>query len=225
LASFTDVFATDRGNIVPAIRPLNLANPNLTWESTAQTDIGIDIGLIKDRIVITADYYNKITSDLLFLVPVPAYSGSFSQLQNVGKVQNQGYEFAITYRVLTGKFSWTTNANISVNRNKILKLVENETEGNDIKYSTVPLEGGSGMESQILREGESVGAFYGYVYEGVLQEGETPLINGEGVGGEKFRDVFADDTLNANEETTDTKSRTAATGTQPLVHTPAVVRG
>lgn len=201
LASFTDVFATDRGNIVPAIRPLNLANPNLTWESTAQTDIGIDIGLMKDRIILTADYYNKITSDLLFLVPVPAYSGSFSQLQNVGKVQNQGYEFAITYRVLTGKFSWTTNANISVNRNKILKLVENDTEGNDIKYSTVPLEGGGGMESQILREGESVGAFYGYIYEGVLQEGETPLINGEVVGGEKFRDVFADDTLNANDRT------------------------
>jgi TonB-dependent starch-binding outer membrane protein SusC len=199
LASFTDVFATDRGTIVPAIRPLNLANPNLTWESTAQTDIGVDLGLLKDRITMTADYYNKLTSDLLFLAPVPAYSGSFSQLQNIGKVQNKGFEFSITSRILTGKLSWTTNANISFNRNKILKLIENDTKGNDIRYSTIPLEGGSGMDSQILREGESVGAFYGYVYEGVLQEGETPLINAEGVGGEQFKDVVKDDTLNAND--------------------------
>ena len=103
LATFTTVFATDRGEIVPAIRPATMANNNLTWESTAQSDIGLDFGLFKDRIIMTADYYNKITSGLLFLVPVPAYSGAFSQLQNVGKVQNRGFEFSITSRILERK--------------------------------------------------------------------------------------------------------------------------
>jgi TonB-dependent starch-binding outer membrane protein SusC len=201
LATFTTVFATDRGTIVPAIRPATMANNNLTWESTAQSDIGVDFGLFNDRIIMTADYYNKITSGLLFLVPVPAYSGGFSQLQNVGKVQNRGFEYSITSRILNGKLSWSTSANISFNKNTILKLIENNTEGNDIRYSTVPLEGGGGMESQILREGESVGAFYGYIYEGVLQEGETPLTDAEGVGGEKFQDIKKDGILNADDRT------------------------
>ena len=102
---------------------------------------------------------------------------------------------------MNGKLSWSTSANISFNKNEILKLIENDTEGNDIRYSTVPLEGGAGIESQILREGEAVGAFYGYIYEGVLQEGETPLTDGEGVGGEKFKDIMKDGILNADDRT------------------------
>ncbi len=195
LATLTDVFTTDRGRIVSAIKLGTTSNPNLTWESTAQMDIGLDIALLKNRISITADYYDMITSDLLFAVPVARFSGFSYQLQNIGEVRNSGFEFAANARILTGKLEWNTNANISFNRNKILKLVENDTEGNDIYYGTAPVEGAGSQYTQILREGESVGVFYGYVYEGVLQEGDTPLTNADGVGGEKFKDVTPDGIL------------------------------
>jgi TonB-linked SusC/RagA family outer membrane protein len=201
LASLTDVFATDRGNIIPAIKPGSTSNPNLTWESTAQTNVGLDLGLFNNRLGMTADVYNMITSDLLFNVPIPNFSGFSSQLQNIGEVQNRGIEFAFNARILTGRIKWSTNANISHNQNKILKLVDNETEGNDIYYGSAPLEGAGGIKTQILREGESVGVFYGYIYEGVLQAEDTPLENGEDVGGEKFKDLNADGILNDDDRT------------------------
>jgi TonB-linked SusC/RagA family outer membrane protein len=201
LATLTDVFATDRGNIIPAIKPGTTSNPNLTWESTEQTNVGFDLGLWNNRLSATADYYKMITSDLLFNAPVPRFSGFSTQLQNIGKVQNSGFEFSFGAKILTGKLKWNTNANISFNRNKILKLVENDTDGNDIYYSTAPVEGAAGIQTQILREGESVGTFFGYVYDGVLQQDETRLVNGEGVGGEKFKDLTPDGTLDAKDRT------------------------
>ncbi|MFH0756850.1 MAG: SusC/RagA family TonB-linked outer membrane protein, partial [Bacteroidota bacterium] len=201
LASLTDVFATDRGNIIPAIKPGSTSNPNLTWESTAQLDVGLDLGLFENRLGVTADYYNMLTSDLLFNAPVPRFSGFSTQLQNIGEVQNKGFEFAVNARILTGQLKWNTNANISFNRNKILKLVENETDGNDIYYGSAPLEGAGGIKTQILREGSPVGVFFGYQYDGVLQAGETPLVNGEGLGGEKFKDLAPDGILDDADRT------------------------
>ena len=164
-------------------------------------EIGIDLGLWNNRLGITADYYKMITSDLLFNAPVPAFTGATTQIQNIGEVQNEGFEFALSPKVLSGEFKWNMSANISFNRNTILKLVENDTEGNDIIYSTAPIEGAAGVETQILREGESVGVFYGYLYDGVLQEGETPLANGENVGGQKFVDLSGDSIFNADDRT------------------------
>jgi TonB-linked SusC/RagA family outer membrane protein len=201
LASLTDVFTTERGNIISAIKPGSIANPDLMWESTAQTNIGLDLGLFKNRLGMTADLYNMITHDLLFNVPVPRFSGFSTQLQNIGEVQNRGIEFAVNAKILTGRLKWNTSANISHNQNKILKLVENETEGNDIYYGTAPLEGAGGIDTQLLREGQPVGVFFGYVYDGVLQAEDTPLENGEGMGGEKFKDITSDGILDDNDRT------------------------
>ena len=200
-ATLTTVFVSERGNLISGIVPGAPANTDLSWESTAQTNIGIDLGLWNNRLGVTADYYNMITSDLLFNAPVPGFTGATTQIQNIGEVQNEGFEFALSPKVLSGEFKWNTTANISFNRNTILKLVENDTEGNDIIYSTAPIEGAAGVETQILREGESVGVFYGYLYDGVLQEGETPLANGENVGGQKFVDLSGDSIFNADDRT------------------------
>lgn len=200
MATLTDVFVTQGSNIISGIRPGTTSNPNLTWESTAQTNVGLDLGLFEGRLSVTADYYKMITSDLLFDVPIPQFSGFSTQLQNIGEVQNNGFEFAIAGKILTGKLKWNMNANISFNRNKILKLVENDTDGNDIYYSTAPVEGAGGINTQILREGEPVGTFFGFVYDGVLQEGETPLQNGEeGAGAEKYKDITPDGILDDND--------------------------
>ncbi len=193
LATFTNVLTTVQDSQIPAIRPATLANNDLKWETTTQTDIGLDLGFLGGRIGVTMDYYIMETSDLLFNANLQPWIGIPRQIQNVGTVENKGFEFAVDAKILTGDLRWSTNANISFNNNTITKLTENANEGNDILYSSWPLPGS--VQTQLLREGESTGTFWGYVYEGVLQSGDAQLVNGEGVGGESFKDLNGDGEL------------------------------
>jgi TonB-linked SusC/RagA family outer membrane protein len=104
--------------------PSQLSNPDLKWETTRQTDVGIDIGLFKNRINITADYYYKKTNDLLLQVPVPRTTGFENIYQNFGALQNRGYELSVSADILRSEkgLNWNFNFNISHNKNKILKL-------------------------------------------------------------------------------------------------------
>ncbi|PNW26929.1 SusC/RagA family TonB-linked outer membrane protein [Formosa algae] len=119
--------------------------------------------------------------------------GFETQLQNIGTVDNEGFEFAANAAIFQGDFRWNTYANISFNDNTIVKLVENDTDGNDIYYSSNPLSGGG--TTQLLREGESVGTFWGYMYDGVVQSEADVLVGGEAVGGESFKDLNGDGAL------------------------------
>lgn len=206
LGSVTTVFTTQGNSVVNALRPDNLGNADLTWETTTQTNFGIDLGLWNNRLSITADYYIMDTSNLLFNVELPGFVGVASQLRNIGEIQNKGFEFSIASKMINnGDFSWNLDANISFNDNEIKKLIENDTDGNDIFYGTVPLEGTAGIDSQILREGESVGSFYGFVYDGVLQAGETALpgsqSSDESPGSRKFKDLNGNGELDADDRT------------------------
>lgn len=187
-----EVLAIENGVPVNAITIDNVANENLSWESTAQLDIGVDIGLFEDRINLNMDYYNMVTSDLLFSLPLPEYSGYASQLKNIGKVENRGFELTLNSRNISGEFVWDMGFNISANRNKILEL----PDGNDVLYRSGPGHMVGLGDTQILREGESVGVFYGWIYDGVYQEGDD-FIEGGGfeqeAGGEKFRDIDSRD--------------------------------
>jgi TonB-linked SusC/RagA family outer membrane protein len=189
LAGFSSVFSVIGNSPVNAVRPTSIANDDLKWETTAQQNIGIDVGLINNRINFTADYYKSITSDLLFNVPLPQYTGYSSQLQNIGKIQNSGLEFTLGTKNLTGTFTWNTDFNISFNRNKVLEL----PKGNDILYANAPGHMvGIGQTSQILRVGQPIGTFFGWIYDGVYQTGDTFLTGGgfeQVAGGEKFRDI------------------------------------
>ncbi|MBP3943824.1 TonB-dependent receptor [Sphingobacteriaceae bacterium WQ 2009] len=132
-------------------QPSQLANPDLTWETTRQVNAGIDIGILKNKISLTADYYNKYTYDLLLDVPVPNRSGFETFLQNYGAVRNSGFELGInTVNFDRNDFRWTTNFNISWNKNKIEKLASDITLG------------ASGRNTSILREGYSINSFYLY---------------------------------------------------------------
>lgn len=199
LGGITSVFTTVQGVQVAALRPDNTGNSDLTWETTTQTDIGVDLEILKGRIGFTTDYYLMTTDDLLFDVELPAFLGVPNQIQNIGTVENRGFEFAVNAGILEGNFKWNTNFNISFNNNEIIKLVENETPGNDMLYGSSPFSGG--IQTQILREGESVGTFWGFVYEGVSQAGDVILVGGEGVGGESFRDLNGDGELTADDRT------------------------
>ncbi|MDN5284756.1 MAG: SusC/RagA family TonB-linked outer membrane protein [Mucilaginibacter sp.] len=107
---------------VAGARPIQLANPDLKWETTAQADLGLDVGFFQGRLSGTFDVYQKKTRDLLLNVQVPATSGFQTITQNLGKLQNKGFELQIDSKNLVGAFTWSTSFNISINRNKVTDL-------------------------------------------------------------------------------------------------------
>ncbi len=151
----------------------NLGNDNLKWETTTQYNIGIDLGLLKNRIILSADLYSKKTSDLLLTVPVNSSTGTGSQLQNVGNVSNRGLELSIQATPIKHQhLVWNVGGNISFNHNELTHM------GNGLTQLT------SGENTQyILKEGESVGSFYGLLFDGV----------DEATGSAIFRDVSGPD--------------------------------
>jgi len=164
-------------------QPSQLANPNLTWETTRQFNAGVDISILKGRVSVTADYYNKYTYDLLLDVPVPNRTGFDTFLQNYGSVRNKGFELGInTVNIDRENFNWSTNFNISWNRNKIEKLASDITLG------------ASGRNTSILREGYAINSFYLYkqlyvdpqtgnaVYEDVNGDGKITTADRQIVG-------------------------------------------
>ena len=149
------------GSVVNGWAPSNIANPDLKWEVSKQTNLGIDIGLFHNRIFMQLDLYKSITSDMLLNTIVPSTLGVSRMLQNVGSVENKGIEFNIVSRNLTGKFKWTTTFNISANRNKVLAL------GLDSEAITDGV-----AESNITKVGYPIGMFYGNVFGGIYQSME-----------------------------------------------------
>jgi len=196
LATLGYVFSSVNSQIVNAVRPNKVANNELTWETTAQLNLGLDLGLFNDKIQLTADYYRMTTSDLLFQIPLPEYSGFSSQLTNIGEVENKGVEFSLTFNDVVKTINWDTSLNFSSNKNKIIELPD---DGIDILYSAAPGNFPSIQDTHVLREGSPVGSFYGYVYEGVQQNGNELLVGAEGIGGERFRDIENDGELTSDD--------------------------
>lgn len=143
-----------------------LANPDLRWEKTAQTDVGIELGLFKGRISLEADYYYRKTTDMLLDAPVPRTSGYATIRRNVGSMQNKGFEFGLnTVNIDAGGFQWNSTFNISLNRNKVLSLAT---------PSDIFNVGGPNFTNptNIIRIGEPVGSFWGLTRLGVWSEAE-----------------------------------------------------
>ena len=112
-------------NSAPGATLFQIGNKDLTWEKSATLDFGVDISVLKDRVTLTADYYDKKTTDLLFNVPQPSNVGVGSITQNVGSVKNTGVEFGINTKNFVGDFKWTTSFNIAFNKNEIAELYNN----------------------------------------------------------------------------------------------------
>ena len=170
LANFSATQAIINESFVNAVIPSAVANSDLSWESTKQTDFGFDLGLFDGRVSLTADYYYKKTEDLLYSVPLPEYSGYFTTLKNIGSVENKGFEIGLSTVNLKGNgFDWTSDFNISFNRNKILELASGDVIQKKRPGHII------GDETNILREGLPLGSFYGYIYEGVNKETGAPM--------------------------------------------------
>ena len=153
----------DYSGAAPTVMP----NYNLSWETTTQYNLGVDLSLFNGRVFFTGDAYIKNTTDLLFNVPIPETTGFGSIAQNIGKIQNKGLEFALTTHNLTGVFNWTSTFNIGLNRNKIVNLPENILTNGRIQNGTY----------HILKVGESIGTFYGWKYLGVYSRDEDNVKN------------------------------------------------
>ncbi|MCD9017896.1 SusC/RagA family TonB-linked outer membrane protein [Parachryseolinea silvisoli] len=139
----------------PAIYPTNVPNPDLKWETTAQLDLGVDIGLFSDRLMLTVDYYNKQTKDLLLGRPLPGSSGFSTVVENIGKMENKGVEISLSGEQSFGQVRWRPQLNLSINRNKVLKL-----------YNGQPIDD-LGRGGNRVMEGQPLGIFYSFKSLGV----------------------------------------------------------
>lgn len=164
-----------------------IANPDLRWEKTAQFDAGFDLGLLGNRILITADYYIKTTTDLLLPVELPATTGFTTVTRNIGSLANRGFELGINTVNTDGMVKWKTNANFSLNRNKVLRL-----NTSDQIFTA----------NSIVKVGESVGSFYGNVFNGIWQTADEIKAAGNLAragdlpGAIRYKDVNGDGVFN-----------------------------
>ena len=138
----------------PGMNPVQIANPELTWETSKKFDVGFDLSLF-NRVNLTFDYYNDVTSDALYSVPLSMTTGITSQYKNIGKIRNRGIELGINGTVFTNR-DLTVNlfANMTWNQNRVLKLADGSIEGT---YS-------------IIEEGHPYRQFYMPEYAGVDPE-------------------------------------------------------
>lgn len=156
-------FGDSPAKVIEETKP---ANPSLSWEKVALTDIGVDFDLWNGKLSGTADYYIKNTSNILLAYNVPLETGiTNAPSQNVAKVRNRGFEFALAHRNTIGDVSYMISANIATNNNEITDL----SSSNDIIKN---LENGHGVAKYILREGESIGSFYGFKSDGLYTQEE-----------------------------------------------------
>lgn len=150
-----------KANAMVTLSPANMPNRDLTWETTTQTNIGIDLSVLDNRLQFTADAYYKHTTNLLMDVPLPSTASVSSVTRNEGEMENKGLEFAINSKNFVGKFKWDTDFNISFNRNKVTKLNLQK-----IYYYGQTSES---TNEKVVRmtEGKPLGMFWGFISDGV----------------------------------------------------------
>lgn len=171
------------GVIVPGLAPQGLPNPNLQWETTTQTNFGVDASFLEGKINLSVDYYNKKSGDLLLDVPLSTLTGFKSAAVNAGSIVNKGLEFVLGYQHAEGDFQWGVNANLTTVNNEITALAEGLS---NIGNSNIGLPGFAttdGWNTFSRSEvGGEVGAFYGYVSDGIFQtQEEIDALNPEEV--------------------------------------------
>lgn len=149
--------------IIKGQAPYTLGNQDLKWETTAQLNVGFDIGILKGRYSLSADYYSKKTKDLLLTMPTESHIGYDMAIQNVGNLENRGFDFTLNATPVDhNRFSWESNLTFGLNRNKVTNLPGNE---NGISGAAVM---GINYWTKII-EGKAIGTIYGYKTDGIAQ--------------------------------------------------------
>jgi TonB-linked SusC/RagA family outer membrane protein len=206
-ASIGNANYTFSGSLAPGKVQNSLGNQDLAWERNKQFDAGLDLGLFNDRINFTYDYYNKLTSGLLFSVPVPQSSGFTTVQDNLGDISQWGHEFVLSTKNMTGNFKWNTSFNISFNRNLVKRIGLN-----NISFADSPTTTLSEFTDYRTLVGKPVGQFYGYIFDGIfMNQAEAdagPKYYGTGTttvsraGTVRFKDLNGDGKITYPEDQT-----------------------
>lgn len=185
---------SESGGIVNVVR---YGNPDVKWETTTQTNIGIDFGILKNKLSFTADYFNKRTNDILLTVGLPAVSvGVIDRTYvNAGEVTNKGFELGMNFQNRDHAFKYNVNANVATLTNRVNKLQEFVKNINDDATHT---------RTEV---GRPISSYYGLVFDGIYQtpaEVSSHLFsnaNGTLPGDIKFKDLNGDGQINADDRT------------------------
>ncbi|MRT93041.1 TonB-dependent receptor [Ancylomarina sp. 16SWW S1-10-2] len=164
-------------------------NPDLKWESSTQSNVGVDLGLLDNKLVLTAEYFNKNTTDILLPISLPSVVGNVSPtIINAGEVSNKGFEFSLDYRNSGKEFKYNINANIATLTNNVEKL-----------HPNVPNISGEVTKTEV---GQPLNSYYGYKMVGIYQnqaEIDSYLTEGNAKPGDiKFKDVNGDGKISAD---------------------------
>lgn len=185
------------GNVEQGIYTDTYADKDLKWEKTGQTNLGVDFSILNQRVNFSGDIYYSKTRDLLLNVPIPIITGFSSTLTNIGELENKGFEINVSTRNIDRKFKWMTDFNIFANRNKVLKLGENDA----------PIDINEASMTSRTVVGKPIGMYYGYIIDGVimsqaeLDSEAYPVWPGSEPGDPKVRDVNGDEKINADDRT------------------------
>ncbi len=199
------------------VSPTNLANEDLRWETTTQTNIGLDVSMFGSRINLVVDVYDKKTTDLLYDTELPLTSGYGGAMKNIGAVGNRGLEITLnTVNIDKANFRWTTNFNIAFNRNRVIALAE----GVSAKTSMAAFDNNfNGTPSYIAKVGYPMGMMYGYIFEGTYKmedfdqvgnnyvlKNDVPYFSSDGrekvqPGWPKYRDLNDDGVIDTDDRT------------------------
>ena len=181
------------GTIVSGRRLSSLSNSQLGWEKTSEFDIGINLDLFKNRLGIVADFYNRITNDMLWRVNIPISSGFNSMQNNIGKLRNRGFELAVSSTNIANKdFTWKTDFNISFNKNLVLDLGAVQTIYSNWFYDNF---------ANVTKVGLPMAQFYGYKFVKIFQTqaeiDAAPHYPGQLPGSAQYEDTDHNGTIDA----------------------------
>lgn len=185
------------------IQKITFENRDFRWETNTQTNLGLDLGVLRDRVTLTADYYVRTTRDLILARPLPTENGvAGSVLANVGSMENRGVELALNTRNTTGAVKWTTGVFFTLNRNKVLTLVG----GRSLQFGVAGYEGTGAFATAFrFEEGQPIGNVYGYNVVGIFKDQAEfdayPRFGNSTVGNAKFEDVNRDGRIDGNDIT------------------------
>lgn len=192
------------GKFMNGYAPTTIDNVDLGWEKTHSWNLGLDMGLFRNRITIGLDVYRKLTKDMLYEVSVPASMGlkNNKAWDNVGSIENKGFEIEVGTKNLTGILKWATSFNIGFNKNKVLSLGDN---------NTTLFGGWSNANTHVFMVGEPTRSYYMYDAVGVYRTQEDllhyPIMSGQKVGDVRYRDVNGDGIITDADRTLVGKAR------------------
>ncbi len=165
------------GSSYIAVGPTSNPNPNLKWESTAQSNLGLDFGFFKNRLTGSVDYYDKQTSDLLLTFAVPSPAEVTYTTANVGKVSNKGVELELKGTLIDGgAFRWEVYGNIAHNKNNVVTLSNNLFQTKQIFTGSPQAPGFTSVATQVIQPGQPLGTFYGPIYTGPAKDSTESFI-------------------------------------------------